>query len=255
MCTNPLVIRRAFAGKVKTDVVPCGKCHECISKKQNEFAALACLEAKKSSSMWFATLTYSNNRVPIMFSYYQANELHTDFVVDNNRAEILSKMALNMDGKKVLHSFVYNGFECNASLRREDFKLFLKRCRVSYEREFGVKLKFTYAAFGEYGDRTHRPHYHALFFGLTDKQASYISSAWSSEFGFSDFHKIPVVNSDGSPAHVKVSKYVSKYLSKPKKDFLPLLEGKVEAPRRVSSIGFGLGVLDDNVKNFTYAKI
>ena len=70
MCTNPLVIRRAYAGKVKTDVVPCGKCHECISKKQNEFAALACLEAKKSSSMWFATLTYSNNRVPIILSYH-----------------------------------------------------------------------------------------------------------------------------------------------------------------------------------------
>lgn len=255
MCTNPLVIRRVYAGRTKTDVVPCGKCHECISKKQNEFAALACLEAKKSSSMWFATLTYSNNSVPIMLSYYLGNELHTDFVINTNRADILSRMALNSDGNKVLHSYVFNGFEYNASLNREDLKLFLKRCRVSYEREYGEKLKMTYAAFGEYGDKTHRPHYHALFFGLTDSQASYLSSAWSREFGFSDFHKIPVLNADGSPAHVKVSKYVCKYLSKPKKDFLPLLEGKVEAPRRVSSIGFGVGVVEDKLKSFIYAKI
>ena len=53
MCVSPLMIERRYAGKSKIDMVPCGRCYECISKKQNEFAALACLEAKRSSSMWF----------------------------------------------------------------------------------------------------------------------------------------------------------------------------------------------------------
>lgn len=255
MCTNPLVINRVYAGKTRTDIVPCGKCHECIAKKQNEFAALACLEVKRSSSMWFATLTYDNIHCPIAKSWLQANVLHREFVSDKDRPSIVESMIVNHGGKRDLQLFSKDGFDFIASLRREDLKLFLKRCRVSYVREFNEKLEFRYAAFGEYGDSTYRPHYHVLFYGLSDRQANYLSDCWRNEFGFTDFHKIPVLNSDGSPAHIKVAKYVCKYLSKPKKDFKPLLDGKVEAPRRVSSIGFGVGVVEDQLRDFIYAKI
>lgn len=45
------------------------------------------------------------------------------------------------------------------SLRHRDWQLFAKRVR----RRLG---KFRYLMCGEYGEQTHRPHYHALVFGL-----------------------------------------------------------------------------------------
>ena len=67
MCTSPRLVHRRYAGvEQRIDIVPCGKCHECISKAQNEFAALAVLEAKRSKSMYFCALTYRNGTCPIM---------------------------------------------------------------------------------------------------------------------------------------------------------------------------------------------
>ena len=47
----------------------------------------------------------------------------------------------------------------NLTLFKRDLQLFWKRLRTA-------GYKFSYFACGEYGDQTHRPHYHALVFGL-----------------------------------------------------------------------------------------
>lgn len=57
--------------------------------------------------------------------------------------------------------------------------------------------------------------------------------------GFCDIKKVRAINEDGSNGFVKVSRYISKYIAKPK-DFCPWIsQGIVEAPRRLSSKGFG----------------
>lgn len=255
MCVSPLMIERRYAGMSKIDIVPCGRCHECISKKQNEFAALACLEAQRSTSMWFFTFTYSNSSVPVMCNWLGDRlELFQDFVADSSRSKVLPLMG-DMTGKKPLELYKDGAFTYVPSLRREDVRLFLKRCRVAYERKFGKKIDFKYAGFGEYGDRTNRPHYHFLFYNLDKEQAAFLKDAWASQFGFCDACEIPFLNRDGSPARVKVTKYVAKYLGKPKKDFEPLLKGLCESPRRISSKSFGLGVCEEKLKSFIYAKI
>lgn len=254
MCVCPRTIERRIAGRVRLDVVPCGKCHECLAKSQNEFAALACLEAKRRSSMWFFTFTYSNNTCPICgSSSFDGCDRTRWFVQEPDRSEICSTLALNMDGSKKLHPVVIDGIDYCPSLCREDWRLFIKRTRLAYEREFGSISKFVYAGFGEYGGQFNRPHGHFLFYDLTDQEARYFQMRWNTEFGFCSLDKIPVVNRDGSPAHVKVSKYVAKYLHKPKTDFQPLLDGLCEAPRRVSSRGFGVGVVEDKLKDFYLA--
>lgn len=273
MCVCPRTVERRIAGRVRLDVFPCGKCHECIAKAQNEFAALACLEAKRRSSMWFFTFTYSNNTCPICASVVDlpedklANfELSSDdlrqlraahrvrwFVDEVSRPDVCKELSLNMDGSRTLHSAMIDGVDYCPSLRREDWRLFIKRTRLAYERLYGHISKFVYAGFGEYGDQFNRPHGHFLFYDLTDQEAYYFKSEWESCFGFCAIYKIPVLNKDGSPAQVKVSKYVCKYLHKPKKDFQPLLDGLCEAPRRISSRGFGVGIVEDQLKDFYQA--
>ena len=46
-----------------------------------------------------------------------------------------------------------------STLRKRDYQLFFKRLRKSYS--------VRYLLCGEYGDNTHRPHYHAVIFGLS----------------------------------------------------------------------------------------
>lgn len=50
------------------------------------------------------------------------------------------------------------------SLRKKDFVDFMKRLKVNLERKHGV-TDLRYYMCGEYGDNTHRPHYHAVLFG------------------------------------------------------------------------------------------
>ena len=45
--------------------VPCGKCIECLQKKQVELTVLAIEESKKFNTMHFFTLTYNPENVPI----------------------------------------------------------------------------------------------------------------------------------------------------------------------------------------------
>ena len=54
-------------------------------------------------------------------------------------------------------TLTYNQDECPEYINKLDLQRFLKRIRK--------KLKVRYFITGEYGDKTHRPHYHAVIFG------------------------------------------------------------------------------------------
>ena len=53
------------------------------------------------------------------------------------------------------------------NLDHRDFQLFIKRFRTKYQ-----NVKFFMC--GEYGDKTHRPHYHVLLFGYYPPDATYL---------------------------------------------------------------------------------
>ena len=62
-----------------------------------------------------------------------------------------------------------NGF---MTLRKKDFQDYIKRLRKLCS---GRKLKYYVA--GEYGSQNHRPHYHAIVFGVPD--SSFFADAWT----------------------------------------------------------------------------
>lgn len=257
MCTSPrpITIIDKVYGTKRTYVVPCGKCHECLRKKQNEFAVLAVNEALAAKSLHFLTFTYRNSSIPILATYYEEDgNKRTQKFVDDYRSFIISDMS---DDHSVVLGVCADSVEYFPSLRRSDVTSFLKRFRTAYNRSHeDFPLDFRYAIFGEYGDKTHRPHYHGLFYDLPRGAAFELSAAWEKEFGYCDLREVNRLNADGSPGFVKVSKYVAKYIAKDKKDYPALIDGLVEIPRRLCSRGFGLRDLDINkLKSFIYVEV
>lgn len=106
--------------------IPCGQCIGCRIDYSRQWANRMMLELPYHATSCFITLTYNDEHVPL--STY----------VDYNGEEQLS-----------------------LTLHKRHFQLFMKRLRKSYP---DVTIRF-YAC-GEYGDTTHRPHYHAILYGV-----------------------------------------------------------------------------------------
>lgn len=81
-------------------LVPCGKCADCLSKRQSDLAARCAAEARKRGSMGFLTLTYSDNFLPIAVLLRK---------VDKSTGEILADESLHQldRPKKVSRTKVY----------------------------------------------------------------------------------------------------------------------------------------------------
>lgn len=146
MCTRPLSVPRYKYGNVFShiDQVPCGKCPECLLRKQAEFACLAVLQAEHAKSVDFFTMTYSNAHLPIMRSdVYPVDNLSFDCSPQAHKNCLLPnhEMMCATDGNT----------NWTPSLRREDVKLAIKSARQAYLRKYGKLPEFTYAGFGEYG--------------------------------------------------------------------------------------------------------
>lgn len=278
MCVRPITLKRKRPdGSFSETTVPCGKCHECLSKRHSAFALEAVLEARAASSMYFVTLTYNDKTVPIMGRrvFFDTDTIEPQecwFEKDSMKRELaLRILKPDMSGKfnpLVGTSYVEDYGYCTESawnevfytpsLRREDVRLWIKRCRVEYERQFGEKINLRYAFFGEYGEQTSRPHYHGILFNLSKQQADFLRASWEKHYGFTYFVEVPVFNLDGSPARVKVANYVSKYIAKDV-GFPGSQLSLVEAPRRFSSCGFGTKCLTESqikqMKSFTHVPI
>ena len=72
MCTNPRSIKLApsamdiYRGvsSIREIVIPCGKCAECLAKRQNDLSTRVYYEAKAKGSATFITLTYAPEYEP-----------------------------------------------------------------------------------------------------------------------------------------------------------------------------------------------
>lgn len=117
----------------KIQMVPCGKCIGCRLDYSREWANRIMLETKGRdlNECWFITLTYNDENLPFRT------------VIDCNTGEEIT----------------------GATLVKKDLSNFMKRLRRHWEHHYGIEgIKF-YGC-GEYGDTTHRPHYHIAIMGL-----------------------------------------------------------------------------------------
>lgn len=162
--------------------VPCGQCIECRLQRSREWATRCMLEAEASSSVWFVTLTYDDNHLPVSYS------------VDSSTGEAFPVMTLVPD----------------------DLQKFIKRLRRFFSYR-GCTRPIRFFAAGEYGDQSFRPHYHLILFNLPPFPLKYLKV---SDFGdpyytSPVFEKLwPFGNSLVAGASFKSCAYVARYCVK-----------------------------------------
>lgn len=86
MCLNPVRVKRYNPVTRVTwyDTVPCGKCIECLRRKQSDYAFLSSRQAKESGNIFFLTLTYRNSAIPFA-GVYEVFDLETGLIVDRSK--------------------------------------------------------------------------------------------------------------------------------------------------------------------------
>lgn len=269
--------------------VPCGKCAECMKAKSNDLAIRSYLEARKMGSMHFLTLTYNDVNLPfsrrIVMTDKSTGEIYSDFkslnlseldyrsmdlpfyyftqkfealpASRNPRYVYFGGTPEEQDKVKSLIQFPFydDGYEyglmVTPSLQRRDVQLWLKRCRINYEREFHEKCpKFSYVCVGEYGPKTCRPHYHVALYGLRDRDAKFFAHLW--EKGFSKCVKVNLINKDKKKSNgwIAASKYIAKYMAKGVFECPSVKDGYAIKGRIQSSIEFGIDLTQSEIDKF-----
>lgn len=208
MCLSPISIPRTYLGRKVVQWAPCGKCEECIKDKQNEYIIRTIEEAMKvKGNIYFLTLTYSDDNVPLTVD--EDGEL-----IDEETGEILSTLK---------------------SLNNQDITLWKKRCKRYIQYHFKRKSEFSYLICGEYGPQTHRPHYHALFIGISPEDMEIYKKDWEENYGFTCVKQISRFDIE------RTARYVSKYITKMRDLEDPnVINGKVQKPRKITSKGYGM---------------
>lgn len=130
ICLTPLTLpkKEKYHDRpgLSTNLVPCGRCPNCIKKRVTQWVFRLETEQRTAQTSAFVTLTYSENFLPLE----------------------------RKEGK------VFD----TPTLRKSDLQKFFKRLRKASEQITNAKNKIKYYAVGEYGGITNRPHYHIILF-------------------------------------------------------------------------------------------
>lgn len=129
-------------------LTPCGRCPACLANKAGEFALRCYLENKMQSDdriTLFLTMTYDGDNVPF-------DSTVTDPAYNGSLNYDHPRYFLK-DLRDYVQSLIYEGSVSLWFWVDENGTRFFGS---------GVRYMFT----GEYGDKTHRPHYHCILFGF-----------------------------------------------------------------------------------------
>lgn len=198
MCTSPIQIYNrssqiSLRGQSLLFTVPCGQCEECKKIKSNEYTLRSYFEYQDCIS--------KGGYVYFDTLTYSPEYLPVDFRISH--------------------------------FRRADITLCLKELRVYLTRAgFNVKDNLKYFITSEYGGKTHRPHYHVLFFitvpNLDVKTFwNYLNKAW--KFGIIDRKATAPNRVVNSTAAIN---YVAKYVQKDQ-EWQNVVDAKLSRLRRI----------------------
>lgn len=125
--------------------LPCGKCAACQIQKRKDMSVRLAHEASQFENCCFITLTYDEDNLPLV---------------------------LDADEKPITSFDAGSDISARPTLCPADVQKFMKRLRrhltyIPKKKKDGRDHidKVRYFAVGEYGGKTHRPHYHILIFG------------------------------------------------------------------------------------------
>lgn len=128
------------------------------------------------------------------------------------------------------------------TLRKSDVQKFFKRLRKKHRDFSNQKIK--YFAVGEYGSKTHRPHYHVVLF---NSSVEHILSAWEGFWSPSDENGVVLGHCYIDQVNEQTVAYSCKYMFK---KFRPLKGDDREPPSQLTSKDIGINFLDDATRTF-----
>lgn len=204
-CLHPHKVINQYTGEVL--LVPCGSCSACLLNSQIKAATLCDIECSKHKFVYFVTLTYSSDFVPI-FSLkmdlvdgrkYSNGDVLVHYKCETPRLKkYYEDELLNVVTSKdmfLCNDLLFSRTKTINSLymlSKIDLQLFLKRLRKNLTKFTDEKIR--YYAVGEYGPQTFRPHYHLLLFfdsPQTQQALSFcISQAWKARTDNNGFRSV-----------------------------------------------------------------
>lgn len=283
MCTKP--ISRTFPPSVHERLLGiqsprvlrlrCGKCMDCLRKRQNDLATRVYREARFRGSAVFVTLTYSPEDIPLASSHWRIDKhtgemdllegpdlIQDDALLKEKRAEIVQYMRKSqytndpdLFGAVCLeeHIPIFEQYDKNHEhIIRITPTLYYKHVKDAIKRFRHHVGDFTYVCVGEYGSSKYgfnRPHYHLIFFGLTKSDCERFVLEWFPT-SYTNVKQVNFFNKDNSDGLARVSRYVGKYCAKGTLDCYTARQGCTLRNRIRSSIGLGVNLTQSEIDYF-----
>lgn len=283
MCTNPRdiqVVNPYYNGatpryfdhykyfpRVSQFAVHCGKCDECILRRQSSHSARMYTEFTKHTYLYHITFTYAPEHLPWMARLLECDlstgeceyigdaEFRDDIhqlIPDIEVPGFHKRQSLKEPFSVLVPLYEYMGFQSflhfTPSVRRYDLRESLKIARIYFKRMFKRNCDFRYSFCTEYGPKTFRPHAHLCIMSndpLIRKFISLLRNYWQENYGFTYLTKPKRVNDNGSDGYFMISKYLAKYFSKGELDNPLCAQGLCEKCRICNSKAFGKREFDE----------
>lgn len=237
MCKTGRFITNQYDGREY--YVSCGHCPACLQEKAIRRKNRIDEELRQNLSCFFVTFSYKNEYIPFVLESEYRNYFKNPFsevhvyrnVFQPRLVDTLDYQDFSFRGKNTLNSLsfpklkyirhygysqVFEYYDKVGVLWLSDFQKFFNRLNL-YLYRAGYKGHLSYYYTGEYGEKYHRPHIHALIYfdkGCDEVVKRTIIKSWN----YSDLSK-PLRQKDGTyrePIEVakNPARYVSSYLNK-----------------------------------------
>ena len=209
MCTSLKLYKDSFGRLVYG---PCKTCIECRNLRREDFEQRLKFELMDYSYIGsFVSLTYRDDDLPLLLPEGSA---------------IVGKWFANCPPAY------------GSTLYRPDITQFTDKMQKRLKRKFGVSGK--YIAVGEYGDDSHRPHFHVIYVGLPSDSRKLVLDVW--QHG----------NVDVGPINKGAIRYVLDYIDKQVYGPKALFDyyGDFEPPFAHFSKGLGFHWIENHLKDF-----
>lgn len=184
--------------------LPCGKCAGCKLERSRQWAVRLMHEAQQHERTAFINLTYAKNQLPKARSRFE----------DCRDRDAAPAQRSKLDRPRTRETRTH---ENNlATLSKADLRGFTKRLNEHARRKFGVGVK--YYACGEYGEKTHRPHYHIAVYGEDFREDRVFYKKSNSGFDLFDSATLtrlwPHGHADFGDLTFESAAYIARYIMK-----------------------------------------
>lgn len=255
MCVNQRLVRNIYTKKEL--YVPCGKCPACLQEKAAHRVSRIQNTKNDALEVMMVGLTYSRGTAPYVLrddAYkFSKGKIYTLPVYRDSsfrKVRISSDYDVaykRTDATIILENIPYIGncsFEHTKDLAKEsgkvgiayypDLQRFMARLRLNLKRNFKYDESFKAYCCSEYGSKSHRPHFHLLFFirkGDYEVMRSAIIASWP----FSNLQNFP----RAIERCFRGASYVASYVNSGSR-FSSFLKTYFK-PKHSYSKGFGIG--------------